>query len=483
MEKNQFQQMSLISPILKALEATGYTIPTPIQKQSIPLILSHHDLLGIAQTGTGKTAAFCLPIIQKLYQSAFKPKPFTPRVLILAPTRELALQIQKNIETYSQFSKLTSTVIFGGVGQGNQVKALEAGVDILVATTGRLLDLIEQRYVNLEKIEIFVLDEADRMLDMGFFPDINRIIQIIPKKRQTLFFSATMPKEVQLLAHRILKEPKIVEVTPDLKTADKVNQSVIYVEKERKLDLLMHLLEDNNLYKVIVFIEMKHVANRITDKLVAKGIPAAALHSDKSQGARQRALEEFRTDKIRVLVATDIAARGIDVDGITHVINYDLSHITENYVHRIGRTARAGATGEAITFSTGEEKSFVFAIEKEIGQKIKVLSDNPYYSEQAAQAPVVGVGKAKAMLEAKRMSNSNKHQIGGSRRHKPRFAKNKSSDHQNTDERNSSQGHGSSGKSFGGNSAGKNKRNDQHPAKKSNSNKGRFFKGKGKGRG
>lgn len=405
MQKIKFSQMPLITPIQQALEKTGYVHPTEIQEQSIPLILSNHDLLGIAQTGTGKTAAFCLPIIQKLYQTAFKPKSKTPRVLILAPTRELALQIQKNLETYSAFSKLTSAVIYGGVGYGNQIDALREGVDILVATTGRLLDLIQQRHVALEKIEILVLDEADRMLDMGFFPDIKRILTLIPKKRQTLFFSATMPKEVQSLASQILTSPKVVEITPQSRTADKIKQSAIYVEKEDKLSLLIELLKDNNLYKVIVFMEMKHAANRVNEKLQACGITSAAIHSDKTQGARTRALEEFRTDKIRVLVATDIAARGIDVDGITHVINFDLGHITENYVHRIGRTARAGATGESITFCTAEEKSFLFAIEKETGAKIQIIKDIPFYSEKAASAPVMSVGKAKAMMESRRLQN------------------------------------------------------------------------------
>jgi ATP-dependent RNA helicase RhlE len=407
MEKIKFEQMPLIAPIQKALEKTGYVHPTPIQEQTIPLILSNNDLLGIAQTGTGKTAAFCLPIIQKLYETASRPKPYTPRVLILAPTRELALQIQENLKAYSSFSKLTSTVIFGGVGQGNQVKDLRAGVDILVATTGRLIDLIQQKYVNLEKIEILVLDEADRMLDMGFLPDINRILNLIPRKRQTLFFSATMPKEVHSLAAKILHQPKRVEVTPAAKTADKVQQSVIYVDKEKKFDLLLNLLKNNNLYKVMVFVEMKHQANKVAEKLISSRISAAAIHGNKSQGARQRALEDFKSDRIRVLVATDIAARGIDVDGITHVINFDLSHITENYVHRIGRTARAGAAGESITFCTGEEKSFIFAIEKETGAKIHVVTDNPFYSERAANAPVISVSKAKAALESKRISNRN----------------------------------------------------------------------------
>ncbi len=409
----RFEQMPLINPIQKALAQTGYTHPTPIQNQAIPLILAHHDLLGIAQTGTGKTAAFCLPIIQKLYQSGLRAKPYTPRALILAPTRELALQIQKNIVTYSAFSNLSSAVIFGGVGQGNQVRDLSRGVDILVATTGRLLDLVQQRYIQLDKVEVFVLDEADRMLDMGFFPDINRILTMLPKKRQNLFFSATMPKEVHGLASKILHEPKRVEVTPETKTVEKIKQSVIFVDRDKKFDLLLHLLGDNEFNKVIVFVEMKHAANRVSEKLAAAGIRAAAIHSNKSQGARQRALDDFQNDRIRVLIATDIAARGIDVDGISHVINFDLSHIVENYVHRIGRTARAGASGEAITFCGGEEKSFIYAIEKEIGQKINVLSDNPFFSQAAANAAVVSVGKAKATLEARRGANKQANRGGG----------------------------------------------------------------------
>ncbi len=412
-EKSPFEKLLLIGPILKALSATGYKTPTPIQKEAIPFILNNQDILGIAQTGTGKTAAFCLPIIQKLYQTAFKPRPGLPRALVLAPTRELALQIQKNFETYSQFTKLTSAVVFGGVSQVPQVEALGRGVDLLVATTGRLLDLVQQRKVDLKNIEILVLDEADRMLDMGFFPHIHAILEMVPKKRQTLFFSATMPKECNVLAQRILKDPAHVEVTPEIKTAEKVEQSVIYVTKENKLNLLFNLLENPELSKVILFVEMKHVANRITEKLVAQKIPTGAIHSDKSQGARQKALEDFQNNKLRVLVATDIASRGIDVDGITHVINFDLSHLVENYVHRIGRTARAGSVGQAITLCTGEEKSFLFAIEKETRQTIKVIKDNPYFSEEAFNAPVYGVGKAKAMLEAKREANRNSNRGGG----------------------------------------------------------------------
>lgn len=419
MSNTLFTQMPLITPIQSALKETGYTHATPIQEQSIPLILNHHDLLGIAQTGTGKTAAFCLPIIQNLYKTARQPKPCTPRALILAPTRELCIQIHENLTTYSRFSKLTSTVVFGGVSQNPQVKALESGVDILVATTGRLLDLIQQGYVKLNAVEVFVLDEADRMLDMGFFPDINRLLTLLPKKRQNLFFSATMPREVDVLAKKMLNDPKRVEVTPQSKTADRVQQSVYYVDKTHKLDLLMHLLQDNSLYKVIVFVEMKHAANRITDRLSSAKISAVAIHSDKSQNARQRALEDFKQNKARVLVATDIAARGIDVDGITHVVNFDLSHLTENYVHRIGRTARAGAEGIAISFADANEKSYLYAIEKETKQKIQVITDHPYHSEIAENAQVLPASKVKAMLESQRIANKMAQRKGGGKSNKP----------------------------------------------------------------
>lgn len=415
MSHTLFTQMPLIAPIQSALQATGYTQPTPIQEQAIPLILNQHDLLGIAQTGTGKTAAFCLPIIQNLYKNPRKVKSYTPRVLILAPTRELCLQIHQNLNVYSQFSKLTSAVIFGGVGQSPQVKALASGIDILVATTGRLMDLVQQGYVKLDCIEVFVLDEADRMLDMGFFPDINRIITMIPKKRQNLFFSATMPKEVDVLARKILTDPKKVEVTPQSKTAERVRQSAYFVERMHKQDLLIHLLKDNAFFKVMIFVEMKHAANKLTEKLQAVGITAAAIHSDKSQGARQRALEDFKQDKVRVLVATDIAARGIDVDGITHVINYDLSHMTESYVHRIGRTARAGAEGIAISFCDGNEKSYLFAVEKETKQKIEIIKAQPYHSMIAENAPVLPPSKVKAILEAQRIANKMANRRGGAK--------------------------------------------------------------------
>jgi len=395
----KFTDLPLVAPLQMSLKEAGYETPTPIQVQAIPLILNGHDLLGVAQTGTGKTAAFCLPILQLLAKHAVRREPKCVRTLILTPTRELAIQIHKNLQTYSSHLKLKHAVIFGGVGQGNQVRDLAGGVDVLVATPGRLMDLFNQKFLRLDQVEIFVLDEADRMLDMGFIHDIKRIVPLLPKKRHTLFFSATMPPEVQQLATRILHEPKKVEVTPQSTTAEKIEQSVMFVEKSKKLDLLLHLLQDNSLYKVLVFMQMKHGANRIVDKLTKQGIEAAGIHGNKSQGARQRALEDFRSGKIRVLVATDIAARGLDIDGITHVINFELPHLPDSYVHRIGRTARAGAEGKSIAFCTAEEKSFLYAIEKTTRQKITVIEDHPFHSEASAGAAVTSVGKAKAAIE------------------------------------------------------------------------------------
>ena len=364
-----------------------------------------HDLLGIAQTGTGKTAAFCLPILHLLQSRPMKREPRCPRVLVLTPTRELAIQIHKSLLTYGRGLSQKYAVIFGGVGQGNQVRDLAQGTDVLVATPGRLLDLIQQRYLRLDRIEIFVLDEADRMLDMGFMRDIKKILPLVPAKRHTLFFSATMPQEIQGLAHSILKNPKKVEVTPPATTVEKIEQSVMFVDKKDKLNLLVHLLQNKSLQKVLVFVEMKHFANKVVDKLKQNGISADAIHGNKSQGARQRALADFTDDRIRVLVATDIASRGIDVDGITHVINYELPNVVENYVHRIGRTGRAGAQGLAISFCMAEEKSFLFAIEKTTRQKIRVETDQPYHSEAAAHAGVMSVGRAKAQIESQRKSS------------------------------------------------------------------------------
>ena len=398
----QFSDLKLIAPIQQALKDTGYETPTPIQAQAIPLVLEGHDLLGIAQTGTGKTAAFCLPILNLLSERQTKRQPKCRRVLVLTPTRELAIQIHTNLKTYGVHLRQKYAVIFGGVGQGNQVRDLAQGVDVLVATPGRLLDLIEQRYLNLGQVEIFVLDEADRMLDMGFMRDIKKIVPLLPAKRHNLFFSATMPPEIQTLANTILRNPKKVEVTPPATTVKRIKQSVMFVEKKDKLNLLVHLLKNKDLNKVLVFVEMKHVANKVAEKLEKNGIPSAAIHGNKSQGARQRALEDFTQDRVRVLVATDIASRGIDVDGITHVINFELSNVPENYVHRIGRTARAGTDGDAISLCTAEEKSYLSAIEKTTRHKIDVDTDQPFHSDAAERASVMSVGRAKAQIEGQR---------------------------------------------------------------------------------
>lgn len=423
MSMTSFSDLRLLTPLLDALSETGYTQPTPIQQQAIPVILEGRDLLGIAQTGTGKTAAFCLPILQRLHSRPVRLEPRSPRSLILTPTRELAIQIHKNLETYGKHLRKRTAVIFGGVGQGPQVQALSRGVDVLVATPGRLLDLVDQMYLKLDRVEIFVLDEADRMLDMGFMRDIRKILPLLPRERHNLFFSATMPDEIQGLAQSILRDPQRIEVTPPATTVERINQTVMFVDKQDKLDLLIDVLKDNNLYKVLVFVEMKHFANKVVDKLTKAGVSAAAIHGNKSQSARQRALTDFTEDRTRVLVATDIASRGIDVDGITHVINFELPHLVENYVHRIGRTARAGHSGEAISFCTAEEKSFLFAIEKATRQRIGIISDHAFHSESALNAPVIGVGKAKAALESQRRSNSRRPPSGGGRRGPPRFGR------------------------------------------------------------
>lgn len=413
MTQTQFSDLNLISPLQSALKDSGYEKPTPIQQQAIPLVLEGHDLLGIAQTGTGKTAAFCLPILQILSEKRTRREARSPRCLILTPTRELAIQIHKSLQAYGSHMSQKYAVIFGGVGQGQQVRDLAMGTDVLVATPGRLLDLIQQKHLRLDKIEIFVLDEADRMLDMGFMRDIRKILPLLPKVTHNLFFSATMPPEIRELANTILKNPKKVEVTPPATTVEKISQTVMFVEKKDKPNLLLHLLKNNNLYKVLVFVEMKHGANRIVDRLEKSGIASAAIHGNKSQGARQRAIEDFEKDRIRVLVATDIASRGIDIEGITHVINYELPNVPESYVHRIGRTARAGSEGEAISFCTGEEKSYLYAIEKTTRQKIQVITDHPFHSQSASQAPVTSIGKAKARIEGNRFDRGRR---GGSRR-------------------------------------------------------------------
>lgn len=400
----QFSDLNLTPLIQKAVTELGYSKPTPIQTQAIPIILEGRDLLGIAQTGTGKTAAFCLPILNRIYIKQEKRSFKSPKVLILTPTRELAIQIHSSLVGYGKHLNLNFGVIFGGVGQGNQVRSISQGLDILVATPGRLLDLISQKYLQLDKVNTFVLDEADRMLDMGFMRDIKKILPLLPSQRHNLFFSATMPQEIQKLAESILKSPRKVEVTPPSTTVEKIKQKVMFVEKKEKGNLLVSLIKSRQFYKVLVFVEMKHLANKVADKLIANGLTADSIHGNKSQNARQRAIENFNNDKIQVLVATDIASRGIDIDGITHVINYDLPNLSENYVHRIGRTARAGASGESISFCTSEEKSYLVNIEKDTRQKIAVDYDHPYHSDESENAKTMRPGRAKALIESQNRS-------------------------------------------------------------------------------
>ncbi len=381
-----FEELNLIEPILKALKHEGYTQPTPIQEQSIPLILQGKDLLGCAQTGTGKTAAFAIPILQLLYQQKQQHKEQkTIKSLILTPTRELAIQIEESFTAYGRNLGLKHLVIFGGVSQNPQTEALKRGVDILVATPGRLLDLMNQRFVNLEHIQILVLDEADRMLDMGFVNDVKKVIAKLPQKRQTLFFSATMPSEIQQLANTILRNPEKVEVTPVSSTAETIEQAMFYVDREDKRSLLLHILKDKDIRTALVFTRTKHGADKVVKDLLRANITAEAIHGNKSQNARQRALSNFKARTTRILVATDIAARGIDVDELTHVINYELPNIPETYVHRIGRTGRAGASGIALSFCDAEEMEFLTDIHKLINKTIPA-ADHPYQPKQPMMA-------------------------------------------------------------------------------------------------
>lgn len=376
-----FNNLQLIEPILKALSNEGYTTPTPIQEQAIPIVLQHKDLLGCAQTGTGKTAAFAIPMLQLMHEEQQKQQPGARRnikALILTPTRELAIQIDESFRAYGKYVDLKHLVIFGGVSQYSQVSALRRGVDILVATPGRLLDLMQQRHVSLLDIKYFVLDEADRMLDMGFVHDVKRIIAKLPAKRQTLFFSATMPPEIKQLANILLNNPVKVEVTPPATTVDMIQQTMYHVETMNKRALLIHLLKDANIETALVFTRTKHGADKITKDLIRNGIRAEAIHGNKSQNARQDALQNFKNRKTRILVATDIAARGIDIDDLTHVINYDLPNIPETYVHRIGRTGRAGASGIAISFCDYEEKMYLKDIQKLISKTIPVEKGHPF---------------------------------------------------------------------------------------------------------
>ena len=364
-----FQSLGLSKALLKAINNQGYTEPSPIQKKAIPLILKGKDILASAQTGTGKTAGFTLPMLQRLSQGQSQ-KRRKVRALIITPTRELAAQVHANVKSYSEFLNIQSTVIFGGVNQRPQVATLKRGVDVLIATPGRLLDLQNQGFLSLSNVEILVLDEADRMLDMGFLRDIKRIISLLPSKTQNLLFSATFSKDIKKLATEFLYQPAIVEVSPENSTVDKINQKIYRVAKDKKTGLIIKLISEGNWKQVLVFTRTKHGANRLCKKMISAGISAAAIHGNKTQGARTKALAGFKSNSIRVLVATDIAARGLDIPLLPHVINFEIPNISEDYVHRIGRTGRAGASGEALSLVSADETSYLKAIEKLVGIKI-----------------------------------------------------------------------------------------------------------------
>ncbi|MHA4808651.1 DEAD/DEAH box helicase [Flavitalea flava] len=454
-----FFNLKLIEPILKALSDEGYTTPTPIQEQSIPIILSRRDLLGCAQTGTGKTAAFAIPLLQLMYEqnmavknaavqhaaaqpsedelkdaaahrsanglkstgsrlplelkgSANRRVPLPIKALILTPTRELAIQIDESFANYGKYTGLKHLVIFGGVPQHPQVQALQRGIDILVATPGRLLDLIDQRYISLSDIQFFVLDEADRMLDMGFVHDVRKIIARLPQKRQTLFFSATMPPEIQKLASTILTNPEKVEVTPVSSTAETIQQTLYFVEKKDKRSLLLHVLKEQAIPTALVFTRTKHGADKVAEGLNRAGIRSEAIHGNKSQNARQRALLNFKSRQTRVLVATDIAARGIDIDELTHVINFELPNVPETYVHRIGRTGRAGASGIALSFCDAEEKEFLDDIQKLISRPIPVSEDHPFAMQVSQFSRYPSNGSARNSFNGNRGNSGNQRNSG-----------------------------------------------------------------------
>jgi ATP-dependent RNA helicase RhlE len=383
-----FQTLGVAEPILRALAAENYTTPTPIQTRAIPALLGGRDLLGIAQTGTGKTAAFGIPLLQKLSIGHVPPQPKQAKALILAPTRELAVQIEESLRSYGRFLNLRMTVILGGVNQNTQIKNMAKGVDVLVATPGRLLDLVQQKQVRLDAVSTFIVDEADRMLDMGFIRDVRKLVAFIPKQRQSMLFSATMPEDIARLVGEMMNNPEKIEIAPQGKTADRVEQKLFFVPMPQKRQLLSELLKDASMNKVIVFTRTKHGANRVAEHLSKTGVVAEAIHGNKSQNARQRALDLFKTGKARVLVATDIAARGIDVDNISHVVNFELPNEPESYVHRIGRTARAGGEGIAISFCDSSERGYLKDIERVIRMKIEPIAHNlpDLTAEQKAQA-------------------------------------------------------------------------------------------------
>lgn len=375
---SEFESFKLVEPLVLTLKKVGYTTPTPIQAQAIPHLLKGKDLLGIAQTGTGKTAAFCLPILNRLALKPLSPVPTRIRVLILTPTRELALQTLAKVRTYGKDVGVRAAAIYGGVNEHSQIKAMQKGVDILAATPGRFLDLMNRRFIHVDRLEVFVLDEADRMLDMGFIHDVRKIIAKLPPNRQTLLFSATMPQDITQLANKLLKQPVRVEVTPQATTVQCVVQKLIHIKREHKLRLLKAVLEGEQIHRVLVFTRTKHGANRLVYNLAKFNILSDAIHGNKSQSARVKALESFRSGKLKILIATDIAARGIDIPMISHVINYDLPNEPESYVHRIGRTARAGQDGIAISFCDDTQKALLRAVEKVIRNKIPVIEAPRY---------------------------------------------------------------------------------------------------------
>jgi len=383
-----FSGLGLAQPLLRAVEAEGYTTPTPIQARAIPLMLEGRDIMGIAQTGTGKTAAFTLPMLHNLdaTKTGRMPKR-SVRSLIIAPTRELALQIFTNVKTYNRHLNLRTAVVYGGVSIRGQISALASGVDVLVATPGRLLDLMRQGYVALDRVEVFVLDEADRMLDMGFAPDVKAIGAALPRQHQTAMFSATMAKNVRGLAEKLLENPFKIEVAPVATTADKVEQQILFVRKDNKRALLGELLSNEDVKRVLIFTRSKHGADKVARNLEKDGVKSGVIHGNKSQGQRERAIKEFSSGRVRALVATDVASRGLDVDGVTHVINFDLPNEPDSYVHRIGRTGRAGATGIAISFCDIEEKAYLLDIEKTIRQSIPVIEDHPFHAPEVANDP------------------------------------------------------------------------------------------------
>ena len=422
-----FEGLNLAQPILRAIKEEGYDTPTPIQAQAIPHMMAGRDIMGIAQTGTGKTAAFSLPLLNNLAKFGGQTPQRECRALILAPTRELASQIFECIRTYNRHMHLRSTVVYGGVSIRNQIKALSRGVDILVATPGRLLDLMGQGCVRLNAVETFILDEADRMLDMGFAPDMRRIAAALPKQRQTAMFSATMANTVRGLADSLLNDPVKVEVAPVAKTADKIEQQILFVQKEQKRALLGELLKDHAVERTLIFTRTKHGADNVARHLERNGVRVGVIHGNKSQNQRERAIKGFRDGQMRALVATDIAARGIDIDNVTHVINYDLPNEPDSYVHRIGRTARAGAAGIAISFCANDEKAYLRDIEKTICQSIPVNEDHAFHSIEIAEGPgtpPVKVNRGRGGRNGAPGGAPGGKKNGNSRRRKPNWKKN-----------------------------------------------------------